>query len=130
MFGMHMPRTVYCWRCRMELPMLTEAEWAIVSPLLTEAIRDLKRYRQSHGGSPAEARQQPFGDEALACYRQITGFEETNFDALYHHRLSLLGPDCHACNKPLRTPRAKLCAECGAPRQDSPPGTGQESRSP
>jgi len=41
---------------------------------------------------------------------------ETNPNALWHHRLSQLGPSCRACGKPLRTVRAKFCAECGTPK--------------
>jgi predicted amidophosphoribosyltransferase len=33
--------------------------------------------------------------------------------------LSLFGPACGGCGKPLRTPRATLCAECGAEVQRS-----------
>ncbi|MGZ2495612.1 hypothetical protein ACUXPM_001943 [Ralstonia sp. 151470066-2] len=27
-----MPRTIFCWRCNMDVPMLTEEEWALVKP--------------------------------------------------------------------------------------------------
>ena len=90
---------LYCWRCQMEMPMLDEAEWAVVGPLIMQ--RD---------------QLPPFGREALAEYQRITGFPETNPAALWHHRLALYGPPCAACGKPLRTPEAKLCAACGAKR--------------
>ena len=58
-----------------------------------------------------------YGQKALALYRDMTGFEETNPDALWHHRVSIFGPPCSRCGKPLRTPRARHCAECGAYRE-------------
>jgi hypothetical protein len=51
----------------------------------------------------------------LAEYVRITGYAETNPNAVWHHRLSLYGPLCHACGKPLRTPQAKLCGDCMQP---------------
>jgi hypothetical protein len=62
----------------------------------------------------AEAKARGYGTQALERYFQLTGFRETNVDALRHHRLALFGPPCRTCGKPLRTPRAELCAECGA----------------
>lgn len=50
---------------------------------------------------------------ALEMYRLLTGFEETHFAAIYHHRIALYGPDCPECEKPLRTPRAGYCLVCG-----------------
>ena len=49
----------------------------------------------------------------LERYRNITGFDETNINAVYHHRLSLYGTPCPACGKPFRTPQARYCASCG-----------------
>jgi hypothetical protein len=111
-----MPRTVYCWRCRMDLPMLTDDEYERLSPHLSNAIREIQSYRQQHGCSLAEARANAYGARALEIYRDLTGFQETNVDALFHHRLSVYGPPCHACGKLLRTPQARWCAECGAER--------------
>jgi hypothetical protein len=98
--------------------MLEEHEWEKVAPLLSGAIQKIKDYREVHGVSLAQARDASFGREALAMYMTITGFEETNPDALWHHRLSLLGPPCGACGKPLRTAVPKRCVECGAVRSN------------
>ena len=98
--------------------MLTEAEWAQVEPLLSNAIERIQRYRQVHGCSLAEA-QRHHGEEALALYEAITGFRETNASALRHHRLSLFGPPCQACGLPLRTAHA-ACGAARAPEAAAP----------
>ena len=48
-------------------------------------------------------------------YERITGFHETNINALYHHRSSLYGSPCGNCGKPLRRPQAKMCGTCMSP---------------
>ena len=103
--------------------MLTEEEWAVVGPHLASGVEQIKRYREEHQCSLAEAQAKGFGQEALALYAQITGFKETNANALFHHRLSMYGPPCHVCGKPLRTPQAKYCVMCSAKRS-----TGTEAR--
>jgi len=122
-----MPRTVYCWRYCIELPMLTDEEWAVLEPLTMRSVEAIKAYRVEHDCSLAEARD-AVSDAALQRYHEITGFDETNFNALFHHRLSLLGPDCHTCGKPLRTPRATLCAECWTPRAADTQASEEGSR--
>jgi hypothetical protein len=47
------------------------------------------------------------------AYFQMTGMDESNENAIMHHRISLYGPACDYCGKPLRTPRASFCAACG-----------------
>ena len=112
-----MPRILYCWRCDMDLPMLDEDEWAKLAPLLRTSIPDFMDEHRVTGIGLSEAQSSGvFGARALAFYRELTGFDETNVNALHHHRLSLYGPPCAACGKPLRTPRARLCAACGHPR--------------
>ncbi|WP_428312332.1 hypothetical protein [Hydrocarboniphaga sp.] len=100
----------------MEIPMLTEEEWAQMSPHLTGAIEQIKRYREENNSSLAEANSKGFGREALRVYAELTGFQETNANALFHHRLSLYGPPCRSCGKPLRTPIASYCPMCGTER--------------
>jgi len=97
--------------------MLTEREWAEVEPLLTDAIKRVQANRQEKGCSLADAMQVAFGQDALAAYERLTGFKESNARALYHHRLSIYGPPCHECGKPLRTPQARICAACSAERR-------------
>ncbi len=111
-----MAKILWCWRCQMEIPMLEEHEWDKIAPLLSNAVVRIKRYREEHGVSLAEA-QQGWAQDALAAYFEMTGFRETNANALWHHRASLFGPPCATCGKPLRTPMAKHCAECGTPRR-------------
>ncbi|MDB0521792.1 hypothetical protein [Ralstonia solanacearum] len=98
----------------MDVPMLTEEEWSFVNP--EGFIEEMKRYRAATGCSLTEALQRGLGQRVLTAYESITGFKETNPNALLHHRLSLYGPLCGVCGKPLRTPNAKHCAACGAER--------------
>lgn len=91
-----MARTLYCWRCKMEIPMLDEGEWREIAPLLSKSFDENQKR------------------SALNLYERMTGFRETNINAIWHHRIADYGPPCTECGKPLRTPRANLCAACGA----------------
>jgi hypothetical protein len=92
--------------------MLSEAEWQLVDP--DDYIAQVKQYRQEHNCSLTEAMKAGLGRETLAAYERLTGFPETNPEALFHHRVALYGPPCSYCGKPLRTPAARSCAACGA----------------
>jgi hypothetical protein len=96
--------------------MLEEHEWDDVYPALVLGIEKIKEYRIAHGASLEQAKNEVYWDGALRRYQQITGYPENNPQNIWHHRLSKFGPPCSTCGKPLRTPKAKLCAECGAPR--------------
>ncbi len=101
----------------MVIPMLDEKEWAeIIEPALALATSDLQQRRVTHGETLPEAMKNGFGERALKLYQELTGFHETNVNAIRHHRLSFYGPPCKKCKKPLRTPEAKLCAACGTER--------------
>ncbi len=84
--------------------MLDEEEWVRVMG-----------FRGAGGGEDLWGRE--FG-AVLDEYERITGFRETNINAIYHHRASMYGPPCGNCGKPLRTPVAKFCGPCGARRGD------------
>lgn len=102
---------LWCWRCQMVIPMLGEDEFSRVSTLLRDGLEDFK------SGRLKGSRDMRFA-AALQEYERITGFAETNGNALWHHRISLLGPDCDGCGHPLRTPVAKHCASCGRMRSN------------
>lgn len=113
-----MAKPLYCWRCKKIVPMLEEHEWNQLAPSLTEAIEQIKRYREEHKVSINEARQHGYGQAAMQRYFELTGSKVEHPDVLLHHRLILFGPPCRTCGKPLRTPKAKICAECGAERAE------------
>jgi hypothetical protein len=97
----------------MVLPMLDEREWDAIRPFLTSRIERAMAYRRQSGAGLAEALSVGAGP-VLALFEQLTGFAETNADAIWHHRISLYGAPCSACGRRLRTARARRCAECGA----------------
>lgn len=109
-----MPKTIYCWRCNIDVPMLTEDEWKLVD--VKTMLEQIKQYRKETGASLVEAYRSNTDLPALVAYERITGFRETDANALMHHRLKLYGPACDACGKPLRTPIASFCAACGTKR--------------
>ena len=96
-------KLLWCWRCRMELPMLDEEEYRIAAGLYGEGFK-----RRSGGMSRAESMQ-----PLLDYYKEVTGMEETEPNAIMHHRVAQYGPPCESCGKPYRTPRASFCAACG-----------------
>ena len=108
-----MPQDLYCWRCDTVVPMLSEEEWSVMEPILRNAISDIQSYRSDQGIGLGEAMRQGHGQKALALYLDMTGFRETNVNAIWHHRTSDYGPPCVACGKPLRTPQASFCPACG-----------------
>jgi len=97
-------KMLWCWRCREEMPMLDEEEYSrVAAHLREEKLKEKKLDRCFHF--------------ALEEYKRITNYPETNPNAVFHHRLSLYGPPCVFCGKPLRTPQAKLCGSCMKPVQ-------------
>ena len=52
----------------------------------------------------------------LDYYNNLTGFGETEPNAIMHHHISLYGPICEKCGKPYRTSSASFCAACGNKR--------------
>ena len=104
----------YNFKIGKPVPLLNEAEWFCIEPLLLNRIRAIKEYRQQHGATIAEAAaNEPAGKSALALYAQLTGEELDHPDQLWSVRMSAFGAPCPSCKRPFRTPKARLCAECG-----------------
>ncbi|WP_310394038.1 hypothetical protein [Hymenobacter sp.] len=115
-------KMLWCWRCRQEMPMLETAEAALAQraysggmPVVeAEARRRGRVFVPMQLDSLVARRQQPM----LEMYRLLTGFDETNPNAVWHHEVDQYGPPCPRCQKPLRTPEARFCAACGLGQED------------
>lgn len=97
---------LWCWRCKMEIPMLNEEEHLIASKL----------YRQGFETGKCNMTRQERFKALLDYYNELSGFEETEPNAIMHHRIELYGPPCENCDKPYRTSKASFCAACGHKR--------------
>ena len=107
-----MPTTYYSFKLKREVPLLSDDEYRPIAQALTSRLEDIKSYRAKHGVSLEEARRRS-SDDALDYYERLTGVRLAHPDELYWVGLSAYGSPCPGCAKLLRTPRAKLCAECG-----------------
>ena len=113
-----MPRILYSYKLKREVPLLTDEEYEPINRALRDGHRQILVYRRKHGCSVEEAK---IGARqgALELYERVTGWRLERPDMLYHVKLSAYGRPCPECGNPFRTPRAKLCAECG---YELPPG--------
>ena len=109
-----MPRLTYCFRLGKSVPLLTDEEYEKVRVHLSSIRKEIWRHRREHGSSLSEAYDHVFAtSKALDVYETLTGYRLEHTDQLHAIRLSLYGRPCPECSKPFRTPRARLCAECG-----------------
>jgi len=111
---------LWCWRCKCEMPMLDEQDYAEIAALYRACAESVKSYREATEASLKNTPLREIFAPMLNRYEALTGYKETNHSAIMHHRLSLYGPPCHRCGRPLRTPKAKLCGSCMAPRAQTP----------
>ncbi len=97
-------KKLWCWRCQMEIPMLDEDEYAKAHVLYGKGMRNIHLNLGT--------RQERY-KELLDYYFEVTGFPETEPNAIMHHRIEDYGPPCENCGKPYRTKQAAFCAACG-----------------
>lgn len=93
--------------------MVDEDEWRELQPLLQEYVSKVRDYRDDSPSALEHALKKGFDAAALNKYFEFTGRREHNIMSLWHHRISLYGPPCEDCGKPLRNPKARICASCG-----------------
>lgn len=111
-------KLLYCWRCKQTVPMLDESEYEDIQRAYHTSVFEIQEYRRANDA--------PL-DEALAsvhtsiqrAYEQLAvaaGYDaiRVSNEHVLKHRIAAFGPPCASCTKPLRTPAAKMCAECGA----------------
>ena len=95
--------------------MLNEAEFTAIQPLYPDGITATKEYRQRWNVPLEDVPVTELFRPVLTKFKDLTGMDEPNHNAIMHHRLSLYGPPCKRCGKPLRRPQAKLCGACMFP---------------
>lgn len=110
-------KIMWCWRCKQDVGMLEEDEYAVIDKLYRECIKNAKKYREINGSSLENTPLNDLFKPVSVEYEKITGYKNFHHNATIHHRLLNYGPPCVKCGKPLRTPRAKMCAACGAKLQ-------------
>jgi len=105
----------WCWRCGTERGYLDEVEAGHVDALRERSFRD-RAELELKGFEQVRALLTP----AVERYVELTG-EDVGTNPNYwwyvvlKHRLSEIGCPCRECGRPLRTPRARVCANCGWP---------------
>lgn len=109
-----MPFRTYAFRIGQDADLLTDEEWSEIAPFLQDRLKWIKAYRMEQGCSLDEARQfEPVGQAALDKYETLTGLRLDHPEQLWGVRMQDYGSLCPKCSRPFRTPRAKMCAECG-----------------
>jgi hypothetical protein len=95
--------------------MLDEEEFSSVNQLFREGMEGTKEFRQRWNipleGIPVNELFRP----VRMRYEELTGMKDCHQNAILHHRISLYGPPCERCEKPLRTPKARFCGNCMHP---------------
>ena len=113
----------WCWRCQCEIPMLTDEEFrlcleakekgkAFVEKEISK--RNIENFEWSTKINSAHNPLRYF----VEMYRLLTGYDESNPNAIWHHVINAHGSDCPNCKKPLRTKEARFCAACGFGKED------------
>ena len=95
--------------------MLDEEEFAAIADLYSKSMTDVRPFREYLGADRKHPNIGELFRPVREKYEQLTGFKETNANAIMHHRLSLYGVPCRHCGKPLGTPSARFCGNCMLP---------------
>jgi hypothetical protein len=98
---------LWCWRCKVEMPMLDEQEFAEIASLHRLGMQSIKQYREDTGVPLERVPLAKHFEAMLRRYEEITGHKETNPNAVAPSSFSVWSP----MRSPLRSPQAKSCVE-------------------
>jgi hypothetical protein len=107
-------KVLWCWRCQQEMPMLEEEEYAETLRLYNECATGTKEFRERWWVPLESVGVRERFLPVRKWYEELTGVADCDEGEILRHCLARFGAACRVCGKPLRTPRARLCAECGA----------------
>jgi hypothetical protein len=93
--------------------MLDEDEFAVIGDLYSQALGQVQKFREQQDTTLSETPVDFIFAPVKEKYKELTGVNEDNHVAIMHHRMSMYGPECKYCGKPLRTAKASVCAGCG-----------------
>lgn len=111
-------QVLWCWRCKKDVPMFTEAEYATLRQLWEQGNSEIETYKANnknwqHLSDVIQAAHEKF----YKTYQTFALVEDVPKNiGLWHHRIDMYGPPCKHCGKVLRTPKASKCFECGQSR--------------
>jgi hypothetical protein len=108
-----MPTTQYSFKLKRRVPLLSDEEYRPIEEALRFRSQRIKDYRRTHSHSSLAEAKRHSCDDVLEYYESLSGIRLDDPDQLYWVQLSRYGRPCPKCRKLLRTPRAKLCVECG-----------------
>lgn len=109
-----MSQSAYAYRLKQVVTLLDASEWPEIEDLLRSRLLWIQGHRRDTGCSiPEAAEREPIGQIALDRYEELTGHRLAHPDQLWHVEMARYGSLCPSCARPFRTPKAKLCAECG-----------------
>lgn len=105
----------YSYQLKTTVNLLNEVEYATIDAARSEMMEQAKARRRQTGFLvlKSEYADLEAGKEVLRLSQSFAGITLKTPLSAPCLRASLYGRLCPDCEKPFRTPRAKLCAECG-----------------
>jgi len=79
---------LWCWRCKSEMPMLDEIEYAEAYQLFGDGFKATKEFRETWDIPLQNASREERFRPLLAYYETVTGMKESNHNAVMHHRIA------------------------------------------